>query len=169
MSQSIFAQITLQLQPRKYDILVNITDKYAPTYRVEIKELRDTSILVTPILFSHAALRLRKEEQEYYIQNIDHLSVRNNHRLIRNTIIGGLIGLGVGAIIVRTHGGKGHNTDDHFLWSPELEHAAYIVAATTAGIGLGVLTGMFRVKIPINGKKSLYAKNRKRLEKYIQY
>ncbi len=172
ISQSIFAQLRLQLKPRKYDILVKLTDKYAPTHRIEIKELRETSILATPVLFNNAPfnnapIQVRTEEQQYNIQDIDHLSIRNNKKMRRRALIGSLIGLGVGVILSRTH--SGHKENDHFLWSPGLEHSAYILAGVTTGGLLGALSGMFRVKIPFNGKKSLNVKQRKQLEKYIQY
>jgi len=170
IGQSISAQLRLQLKIQKYDILVKLTDdKYAPAHKIEINELGETSIWATPVPFSHNYFQVRKKEKQYHIQDIDYLSIRDNKQMRKRALIGGLIGLGVGIIISRTHGGEGHNADDHFLWSPELEHAAYIIAGTTVGVAIGALTGMLRVKIPINGKKSLYNKNRKQLEKYIQY
>ena len=168
MSQSIFAQFGLQVQPRKYDVLVKLTgDEFAPKHRIEINELGETSIWATPIPFSHGYFEVRKEEQQYHIQDIDYLSIRDNKRLKKRALIGSAIGLGLGIILAHTD--KGINRNDHFLLSPGLKRSFYIMGRAATGAFLGALSGMVRVKIPINGKKSSYAKNRKELEKYVQY
>ena len=167
---SISAQLLLMeligSRKSKHEVLIKFKDGYKPIHRVTLKGLGEDYIVGRQVNYLATVnplslLEPPKPEQEYAIEQIDYLKVKSRKRIIRNALIGGVIGFGAGL-----YAAKLNNTQDSFLATKEFTYFFSGVSLAALGSTIGALTSL-RVKIPIRGKKANYKKHRKQLEKYI--
>ena len=156
----------LGARKNKYDVLIGFTDSYKAVERVTLHDLGEDYIVGTQVNYLDKLVPFGLNEsryaQEYPIEKIDYLKVKSRKKVVRNAIIGGVIGLGTGLLY-----SKSQRPKDDFLFTKEAYYVMYGLTGVVGGATIGALATM-RVKIPINGKKANYEKHRKQLMKYIQ-
>ena len=145
----IYAQIDNDEGNWKYSALIKTYDnpKKIKGHLVDLKE-------------EHIGLHLHEatEVKYFHIDNIDAISVKRES-MKRNI----LWGLGIGAVggII---GAMAYKKDG---WFDELDQLVIVVGGVGAGAIAGTVSGLFRVKIPIRGKKKKYLQNHAKLKSYM--
>ncbi len=174
------AQEDTQVRSKIYRTWV-LGSEEAGTIKGILYSAADSSVMVATSMNKHlinkndlfvGAYNLSK----VHFKDIYNLKVRRHNSVPRNMLIFSLVGASVGAIIgaIAYEPSPTYPTtagdSPSFAYSIHFTQAESIgigaVTGTICGLGVGALTGLIKIKIPINANIDTFSQNKSRLEKY---
>lgn len=172
----LFATIVWQLQaqdsifvytPPAKDYITTITsvDPGKLSQPVTIIEVRDSSLLLSPLVTGKNFFPGTLPLSEVYAFEIESIKIHRPNRFIRGALNGALVGFVVGAIA-----GLADGSDPEGTWfamtAGEKALMGGVLLGATGGVVGGIVGPMLSVRIPIKGSVDTFARKKANLARY---
>ena len=159
------AQEDTLFKPKIYKTWITMTDN--TEIRGVLYKIEDSAVLITNSLLrrDYESGNFNRTSLDFY--NIGIIKTRNKNSIINRSLIGLITGAAIGGIIGLASGDDPPCSGWCIMWFSAADKAGIGgTIGAISGAGIGALTGLIKIKIPINGSIQTFNTSKDRLKEY---